>query len=172
VFTGRSLSTNPVVAFVCLGNVCVSPVAEIFRKLVVMEHFRQLGPWRQHCSQLDHGWAVGQLIRQGCYQNDSAAFAYTLCVNESGLRRYRKANMELLGAVSPRTAHGWRSLLWQFLLWAGVPAESQAVCKPFWRRPTNNNCCFSPLFSNSSISPVPQSSRDPWTQGQLLFASS
>nr|XP_039331503.1 low molecular weight phosphotyrosine protein phosphatase-like [Saimiri boliviensis boliviensis] len=77
------------VLFVCLGNICRSPIAEaVFRKLV-----------------------ADQNISEHIIKEDFATFDYILCMDESNLRDLNrksnqvktcKAKIELLGSYDPQ----------------------------------------------------------------------
>ncbi|XP_038956418.1 low molecular weight phosphotyrosine protein phosphatase-like [Rattus norvegicus] len=113
--------------FVCLGNICRSPIAEaVFRKLVIDENVSD--NWRidsvatstyevgnppdyrgQHCVK-KHGIHMQHIALQ-IAREDFATFNYILCMDESNLRDLnRKSNQvkncraktELLGSYDPQ----------------------------------------------------------------------
>uniref|UniRef100_A0A8C6HBQ1 Low molecular weight phosphotyrosine protein phosphatase n=1 Tax=Mus spicilegus TaxID=10103 RepID=A0A8C6HBQ1_MUSSI len=115
------------VLFVCLGNICRSPIAEtVFRKLVTDEKVSD--NWRidsaatstyevgnppdyrgQNCMR-QHGIHM-QHIAQQITKEDFATFDYILCMDESNLRDLNrksnqvkncKAKIELLGSYDPQ----------------------------------------------------------------------
>lgn len=115
------------VLFVCLGNICRSPIAEaVFRKLVTDENVSE--NWRidsaatstyevgnppdyrgQNCMK-KHGIHMQHIARQ-ITREDFATFDYILCMDESNLRDLnRKSNqvkncrakIELLGSYDPQ----------------------------------------------------------------------
>ena len=114
------------VLFVCLGNICRSPIAEaVFRKLVTDEKVSD--NWRidsaatstyevgnppdyrgQNCMR-KHGIHMQHIARQ-ITKEDFATFDYILCMDESNLRDLNrksnqvkncKAKIELLGSYDP-----------------------------------------------------------------------
>ncbi|XP_054378565.1 low molecular weight phosphotyrosine protein phosphatase-like [Pongo abelii] len=115
------------VLFVCLGNICRSPIAEaVFRKLVTDQNISE--NWRvdsaatsgyetgnppdyrgQSCMKR-HGIPMSHVARQ-ITKEDFATFDYILCMDESNLRdlnrksnqvKICKAKIELLGSYDPQ----------------------------------------------------------------------
>ncbi|XP_033873150.1 low molecular weight phosphotyrosine protein phosphatase isoform X1 [Acipenser ruthenus] len=115
------------VLFVCLGNICRSPIAEaVFRKLAkdnsVVDHWRidsaatstyEIGNPPDHRGQAcmrKHGTNMSHVARQ-VTKDDFATFDYILCMDESNLRDLKKkasqvknckAKIELLGSYDPQ----------------------------------------------------------------------
>ncbi|XP_030888998.1 low molecular weight phosphotyrosine protein phosphatase isoform X1 [Mirounga angustirostris] len=115
------------VLFVCLGNICRSPIAEaVFRKLVtdqkLSDHWRidsaatstyEIGnppDYRGQSCMKKHGIPMNHTARQ-VTKEDFATFDYILCMDESNLRdlnrksnqiKNRKAKIELLGSYDPQ----------------------------------------------------------------------
>ncbi|XP_036118994.1 low molecular weight phosphotyrosine protein phosphatase isoform X2 [Molossus molossus] len=115
------------VLFVCLGNICRSPIAEaVFRKLVADQNVSDkwvidscavsdwnLGraPDARAVSCLgSHGISTAHRARQ-ITKEDFATFDYILCMDESNLRdltrksnqvKNSKARIELLGSYDPQ----------------------------------------------------------------------
>ncbi|XP_066569591.1 low molecular weight phosphotyrosine protein phosphatase isoform X2 [Amia ocellicauda] len=114
------------VLFVCLGNICRSPIAEaVFRKMAtdeaVSNHWRidsaatstyEIGnspDYRGLACMKKHGVSMNHVARQ-VTKEDFATFDHILCMDESNLRDLnRKANqvknckakIELLGTYDP-----------------------------------------------------------------------
>ncbi|KAM3932595.1 low molecular weight phosphotyrosine protein phosphatase isoform 1-T1 [Leptodactylus fuscus] len=115
------------VLFVCLGNICRSPIAEaVFRKLVQDEGVAH--QWNidsaatstyeignppdyrgQNCMR-KHGIAMNHTARQ-ITKDDFLSYDYILCMDESNLRDLKrkcnqvqscKAKIELLGSYDPQ----------------------------------------------------------------------
>ncbi|XP_037056580.1 low molecular weight phosphotyrosine protein phosphatase-like [Peromyscus leucopus] len=115
------------VLFMCLGNICRSPIAEaVFRKLVTDENVPD--KWRidsaatstyevgkapdyrgQSCMR-KHGIPMNHVARQ-VTREDFATFDYILCMDESNLRDLNrrsnqvkncKPKIELLGSYDPQ----------------------------------------------------------------------
>ncbi|KAM3855322.1 low molecular weight phosphotyrosine protein phosphatase isoform 1-T1 [Vipera latastei] len=115
------------VLFVCLGNICRSPIAEaVFRKLVKEENIEN--KWRidsaatstyeignppdyrgQNCMR-KYGIIMNHIARQ-ITKDDFLTFDYILCMDESNLQDLRrkcnqikncKAKIELLGSYDPQ----------------------------------------------------------------------
>ncbi|XP_022369150.1 low molecular weight phosphotyrosine protein phosphatase isoform X2 [Enhydra lutris kenyoni] len=115
------------VLFVCLGNICRSPIAEaVFRKLVtdrkLSDHWRidsaatstyEIGnppDYRGQSCMKKHGIPMSHTARQ-VTKEDFATFDYILCMDESNLRDLNrksnqikncKAKIELLGSYDPQ----------------------------------------------------------------------
>ncbi|XP_069351385.1 low molecular weight phosphotyrosine protein phosphatase isoform X2 [Eulemur rufifrons] len=115
------------VLFVCLGNICRSPIAEaVFRKLVADQNVSDnwvidscaVSDWnvgrapdsRAVGCLRDHGIHTAHNARQ-ITKEDFATFDYILCMDESNLRDLNrksnqvkncKAKIELLGSYDPQ----------------------------------------------------------------------
>ncbi|XP_072552834.1 low molecular weight phosphotyrosine protein phosphatase isoform X1 [Salminus brasiliensis] len=114
------------VLFVCLGNICRSPIAEaVFRKMAtdsgVVDKWRidsaatstyEIGnppDYRGQACMKKHGVPMRHVARQ-VTKEDFATFDYILCMDESNLRdlnkkansvKNSKAKVELLGSYDP-----------------------------------------------------------------------
>ncbi|XP_043929532.1 low molecular weight phosphotyrosine protein phosphatase isoform X1 [Protopterus annectens] len=119
-------SSNKSVLFVCLGNICRSPIAEaVFRKLAtergVVDQWRidsaatstyEIGSspdYRGQACMRKHGITMSHIARQ-VTNDDFASFEHILCMDESNLRdlnrRASKAKncrskVDLLGSYDP-----------------------------------------------------------------------
>ncbi|XP_050807018.1 low molecular weight phosphotyrosine protein phosphatase isoform X1 [Gopherus flavomarginatus] len=115
------------VLFVCLGNICRSPIAEaVFRKLVTDESIENkwmtdsgaVSDWNVGCSPdaralsclRNHGIESAHKARQ-ITKDDFLTFDYILCMDESNLRDLKRksnqvknctAKIELLGSYDPQ----------------------------------------------------------------------
>ncbi|KAM4770754.1 low molecular weight phosphotyrosine protein phosphatase isoform 2-T2 [Rhinophrynus dorsalis] len=115
------------VLFVCLGNICRSPIAEaVFRKLVTDEGIANqwsidsaaTSDWNVGCSPdsralkclKTHGIETSHKARQ-ITRDDFLSYDYILCMDESNLRDLKrkcsqvqncKAKIELLGSYDPQ----------------------------------------------------------------------
>ncbi|KAM4692815.1 low molecular weight phosphotyrosine protein phosphatase isoform 2-T2 [Discoglossus pictus] len=115
------------VLFVCLGNICRSPIAEaVFRKLVTDEGILNqwvidsaaTSDWNVGCSPdsralsclKTHGTETTHKARQ-ITKDDFLSYDYILCMDESNLRELKrkcsqikncKAQIELLGSYDPQ----------------------------------------------------------------------
>ncbi|XP_059212506.1 low molecular weight phosphotyrosine protein phosphatase isoform X1 [Centropristis striata] len=114
------------VVFVCLGNICRSPIAEaVFRKMAtdagVVDKWRidsaatsnyEIGSSPDHRGQAcmkNHGVAMSHVARQ-VTKDDFLSFDYILCMDENNLSELNrkaklvknyKAKIELLGSYDP-----------------------------------------------------------------------
>uniref|UniRef100_G1S3A8 Low molecular weight phosphotyrosine protein phosphatase n=1 Tax=Nomascus leucogenys TaxID=61853 RepID=G1S3A8_NOMLE len=102
------------VLFVCLGNICRSPIAEaVFRKLVtdqnISENWRVDSAATSSCMKR-HSIPMSHVAQQ-VTKEDFATFDYILCMDESNLRDLNrksnqvktcKAKIELLGSYDPQ----------------------------------------------------------------------
>ncbi|KAM5228206.1 low molecular weight phosphotyrosine protein phosphatase-like [Ctenodactylus gundi] len=115
------------VLFVCLGNICRSPIAEaVFKKLVTEQnisanwkidsaatHLHEVGNppdcRGQRCME-NHGVPMSHVARQ-VTEEDFTTFDYILCMDENNLRDLNiksnqvkncKAKTELLGSYDPQ----------------------------------------------------------------------
>ncbi|NP_001088763.2 acid phosphatase 1 L homeolog [Xenopus laevis] len=115
------------VLFVCLGNICRSPIAEaVFRKLVTDAGISkewtidsaatstyEIGnppDYRGQACMKNHGIPMSHTARQ-ITSNDFLSYDYILCMDESNLRDLKKkggqvqnckAKIELLGSYDPQ----------------------------------------------------------------------
>ncbi|XP_069091942.1 low molecular weight phosphotyrosine protein phosphatase isoform X2 [Pleurodeles waltl] len=118
------------VLFVCLGNICRSPIAEaVFQKLVVEQGLTDqwmidsgaVSDWNIGCSPdvralsclRRHGLETTHKARQ-VTKEDFLSFDYMLCMDESNLRDLKrksekvqncKSKIELLGSYDPQKCH-------------------------------------------------------------------
>ncbi|XP_060090710.1 low molecular weight phosphotyrosine protein phosphatase isoform X2 [Heteronotia binoei] len=115
------------VLFVCLGNICRSPIAEaVFRRLVIDQNAENkwmidsaaVSDWnvgrspdaRALSCLRNHGVETAHIARQ-ITKDDFLTFDYILCMDESNLRDLKrksnqiqncKARIELLGSYDPQ----------------------------------------------------------------------
>ncbi|KAM8952703.1 low molecular weight phosphotyrosine protein phosphatase isoform 2-T2 [Pelodytes ibericus] len=120
-------ASNKSVLFVCLGNICRSPIAEaVFRKLVtdegILNHWTidsaATSDWNVGCSPdsralnclKTHGSETTHKARQ-ITRDDFLSYDFILCMDESNLRDLKKkcsqvqnckAKIELLGSYDPQ----------------------------------------------------------------------
>ncbi|XP_069462158.1 low molecular weight phosphotyrosine protein phosphatase isoform X3 [Ambystoma mexicanum] len=118
---------NKSVLFVCLGNICRSPIAEaVFRNLVVEKGLTnqwridsaatstyEIGSppdYRGEACMKRHGISMNHIARQ-VTKDDFLSYDYMLCMDESNLRELKrrgdkipncKSKIELLGSYDPQ----------------------------------------------------------------------
>ncbi|KAL7388438.1 hypothetical protein ABVT39_013937 [Epinephelus coioides] len=122
-----AVSGNKSVLFVCLGNICRSPIAEaVFTKMAtdagVVDKWRidsaatstyEIGnspDYRGQACMKSHGVPMRHVARQ-VTKDDFLSFEYILCMDESNLRELNRkakqvkndhAKIELLGSYDPQ----------------------------------------------------------------------
>ncbi|XP_069462156.1 low molecular weight phosphotyrosine protein phosphatase isoform X1 [Ambystoma mexicanum] len=118
---------NKSVLFVCLGNICRSPIAEaVFRNLVVEKGLTnqwridsaatstyEIGSppdYRGEACMKRHGISMNHIARQ-VTKDDFLSYDYMLCMDESNLRERMKILKQSTSNVLDVVNHFWKSFL-------------------------------------------------------------